>query len=65
MTSLDQQNTVVRISNMSVQDSKVTIEFSQIGARFVGESNADRTENVGKWTQGDAEYELTIRRVDI
>ena len=63
MIRLDQGNTEAQLSSMTVEGSVLSMEFKEIGATFIGQLNERTKETVGRWKQGDKDYELTIKRV--
>ena len=64
LISLDQGNQEVSLSDMTVDDGKVTMRFADAGAEFVGQFDKQAKQTVGKWKQGGDEYDLTIKPVD-
>jgi serine/threonine protein kinase len=64
LISLDQGNTEVPLSNMTVNNGMLSMQFISAGASFNGKFNPLTKETVGTWKQGGQEFDLTIRRTD-
>ena len=60
LDSLDQGSTIP-IDVVKVDGDSVHLELTSIGARFVGKLNADSSELIGEFTQGDT-LSLTFKR---
>ncbi len=50
------------VANKSEVDGEVVFEVPAVKGKFTGKSNADKTEIVGKWTQGLIPLNLTLKK---
>ncbi|MGI9427209.1 MAG: serine/threonine protein kinase [Bythopirellula sp.] len=64
MIHLDQDNKELPLSNMTIIDGLVAMQFESAGVQYDGKINQQTREVVGTWKQGNQQYDLTIRRVD-
>lgn len=64
LISIDQGNTEVPLTGMTVNNGMVSMQFKSAGASFNGKFNPLKKETVGAWKQGGKEFDLTIRRTD-
>jgi len=64
LISIDQGNAKVPLTDMTVEDGKVTMTFKSIGGKFVGSLDKEAQAVVGKWTQLGRTYDYTIKRAE-
>jgi serine/threonine protein kinase len=64
MIHLDQDNLELSLSNMTILDGVVAMQFESAGVEFTGKIKQQTREVVGTWQQGNQQYDLTIRRID-
>jgi pimeloyl-ACP methyl ester carboxylesterase len=63
LDSPDQGATGISISQIDVENERITVEVKIVGGRYEGTLNTDRSEMSGKWTQGGASLDLVMKRV--
>ena len=63
MTSLDQGNAKVEMSQVGDHDGTVYLKFDSINAHFQGSWNAVKDELKGEWHQLDTASPLTLKRL--
>ena len=47
----------------AIAQQLVTIEFAAANAKFVGTTNEQLDQSVGKWMRGGQEYDFTINKI--
>jgi pimeloyl-ACP methyl ester carboxylesterase len=62
MDSPDQGASDIAVDAVTRDKTKLTFEMKTLGAKFVGTLNAEETEAAGTFTQGGADFPLTLKK---
>ena len=64
LDSPDQGAKGIAIDEITVKDKEVKLELKKLKASFAGKLSDDGKELTGAWTQGGADFPLTLKRLD-